>query len=129
MAVPGGYLWYQATRDGDNRLSGMVSEATENIGSNKSIAEAEPDNLHNNPERLRRLIESGANVNAEDVNGRTFLCKASSASNIECVKLLLETPGIDINKKSKSFGTALNAAQRFKHTECVKLLQEAGAVK
>ena len=128
MSIPGGYLWYQATRDGGNGLSGIESEAAENIGSNKNIAETEPYNLHNNPERLKGLIESGANVNDVDENGRTVLSKAAGAGNIECVQLLLAAEGIDVNKSDNEGDIPLHHAARKGHSSCVKLLLETPGI-
>jgi ankyrin repeat protein len=93
---------------------------------------------------VKRLIEAGADVNAQSKAGWTALMLASEKGHIDIVKLLVEE-GADVNSvtkfevRSTSYGgiykdyeptggyTALMAASEYGHTEIVKLLLEAGA--
>lgn len=45
---------------------------------------------HENLEKIRLLIQAGANVNAKDNNGNTALSLAQKAGNTEIIKLLIE---------------------------------------
>ncbi len=57
--------------------------------------------------------------------GRTYfdpLSLAAKNGHVECVKLLLAVPGIDVN-----LGSPLKLAAKNGHEECVKLLKAAGA--
>ena len=93
---------------------------------------------------VKRLIEAGADVNAQSKAGWTALMLASEKGHIDIVKLLVEE-GADVNSvtkfevRSTSYGgiykdyeptggyTALMAASEYGHTEIVKLLIEGGA--
>ena len=90
------------------------------------------------PKVAKLLIESGADVNAKDFEGRTALMKTSYNINAEITKALLEA-GADVNARDKSGMTALsyifndlfyggNSFEFSKKTESVaKLLVSYGA--
>ncbi len=76
--------------------------------------------------RLRLLIAAGADVNSTGGSGHwPALTMAVVGGHVECVRLLLRAPGIDVNKKevSKSKGTALYWAVCESKYECQLLLQ------
>ena len=87
---------------------------------------------------VKRLVEAGANVNAQDRDGYTALMQASGRGHTEIAKLLIEA-GADVNAHDiyvPSRGgvdyelppsTPLMWASLGGHTEIVKLLIEAGA--
>lgn len=75
-----------------NQLNGLLLNATRD----------------NNILTVRRLLQSGAYVNALDYNGNTALMIAASQSNIDnkCMELLLKK-GADINMQNAQNETAL----------------------
>jgi len=81
---------------------------------------------------VRRLIDTGAYVNARDgsirnsIRNYTALILASRYGHIEIVKLLI-VAGADVNAKGGIGNTALQGASRYGHTEMVKLLRAVGA--
>jgi ankyrin repeat protein len=79
-------------------------------------------------DKVSKLISSGRlDVNAGyDDSGNTFLILACNVGkSIEIVKLLLDTPEIDVNVQNKNGKTALMLAANNKETEVVKLLLKA----
>ena len=74
---------------------------------------------------VKRLIEEGADVNAQDKDlGWNALGEASREGHIEIVELLIEE-GADVNVNA--YGTALMFASQYGHIDIVRLLIEAGA--
>jgi ankyrin repeat protein len=68
-------------------------------------------------------------VNQTDSGGRTPLSWASIEGHSDCVKLLIEADGVDVNKASNSGETPLSVASgRIGRSDCVRLLREAGGV-
>ena len=71
----------------------------------------------------RLLVERGANVNARDLNGWSYLHYASQRDSISDVRLALEK-GADINLGTAFEGqTALDIAMSKGHHTIVELLQ------
>ena len=77
-------------------------------------------------QRVRELLEAGANPNARDKDGLTPLHWAASEGHADIVKILLEH-GADPNTKIKYGWTPLHYASREGHADVVKLLLEHGA--
>ena len=77
-------------------------------------------------EKVRSLIDAGADVNAEAKYRETALMKAAERGHVEIAKHLLEA-GADVNAKNKEGRTALKFAVEYEHVEIVELLLEAGA--
>ncbi|MDP0561643.1 MAG: ankyrin repeat domain-containing protein [Candidatus Endonucleobacter sp. (ex Gigantidas childressi)] len=73
---------------------------------------------------LKALLANDAtNVNCADHLGNTLLNCATKASHLECVKLLLSVPGIQVNASSyECRETALHIASETGQLGCVKLL-------
>jgi uncharacterized protein len=73
------------------------------------------------------LIKAGANINAQDNDGKTALIMAAENNEIEKLKVLLSAHGIDLAHRDKKNETALMKA-RAKHLEdSVRILLAAGA--
>ncbi|NBU62756.1 MAG: ankyrin repeat domain-containing protein [Chlamydiae bacterium] len=77
-------------------------------------------------EKLRLLINNGAQVNSKDPGGRTALWSAVAYGKKESVSLLLEN-GAQVNAKDNSGRTALWQAISNGNKEMVRLLLENGA--
>ena len=77
-------------------------------------------------EEVRRLLESGAYIDAKDRYGQTALMNAAHAGNVELVRLLVER-GADLDVTAKYNLSALMLALIGRHTEVARLLIEAGA--
>jgi len=79
-----------------------------------------------NYDEVKRLIETGCDVNAQGKHRSTALMRAMWKGQIDIVKLLIDK-GADVNAQTKSGHTALMTASHYGHTEVVKLLIKAGA--
>ena len=77
-------------------------------------------------DRIKRLIEKGADVNAQNNNGWTALMLASAWGYIDIVTLLIEE-GAYVNARTKHGNTALMYASQEGHPEVAELLIEKGA--
>lgn len=75
-----------------------------------------------NLERVRELIDIGANVNVRSRAGHTSLMYASRNNQIEVVKYLLDQ-GADHKLMSKGSVTALDLARKHGYQDIVTLLQ------
>ncbi len=81
----------------------------------------------NCPKIVELLIRGGADVNLSLRDGTTPLCLAAFKGYIEVVKLLLQVPGVQINKPGTDKATPLYAACYQEHKEIVRLLLNNGA--
>jgi len=77
-------------------------------------------------ERLRELLEAGANVDAKDRYGQTALMLAARNGHLEAVRLLLEYAP-DLDHTAKYHLSAVMLAAINDRLEIVELLVEAGA--
>jgi ankyrin repeat protein len=73
-----------------------------------------------------RLMQAGANVNAEDGSYDSALQAASSYGHVKIVQLLLQA-GANVNAEGGGFGSALQAASMIGHEKVVEQLLQAGA--
>jgi len=77
-------------------------------------------------EKVKKLLEEGADVNAKDFLGFTSLHLAASNGHFNVVKLLIEK-GADVNAKVRGGSTPLHLAASNGHFNVVKLLLEHGS--
>jgi len=86
-------------------------------------------NAHNkHAEVVALLLKLGADVNAKDDSGRTPLIhSAGLPGKLPAMRVLLDTPGIQIDQADDNGSTALHNAAGLLNVEKVKLLLEKGA--
>lgn len=82
--------------------------------------------LDGNTERVRELINQGADINQRDDNARTALMFAVINGHYETMKVLLDH-GADVNAKSNTGGTALMGAALNGDLRMVQALLDKGA--
>ncbi|MCX7013872.1 MAG: ankyrin repeat domain-containing protein [Candidatus Sumerlaeota bacterium] len=73
-----------------------------------------------------RLIEAGADVNAEGAEGLTALMVAASQGELSSVRLLMQE-GAKLDAAGQNGATALDLAEESGHGEVAALLRDAGA--
>ena len=73
-------------------------------------------------EKVRLLLDAGADVNKVNNNGNSPLSAAADSGQHECLDLLLAAPGIDINQANQNGDTPLCIAAAKGAVECVRLL-------
>lgn len=77
-------------------------------------------------EGLKKALESGANKDEEDTEGRTALHFACGYGEVECAQVLLEA-GAAVDALDKNKNTALHYAAGYGRKDCVVLLLKHGA--
>ena len=82
--------------------------------------------LDGNTEKVKELIQQGANINQRDDIGRTALMFAVINSHYETMRVLLEY-GADVNAESNKGGTALMGAASDGDLRMVQALLDGGA--
>ena len=75
---------------------------------------------------MQKLVDEGADVNAENKNSRTALLGSATNGRAEIVRFLLEK-GAEVDARNKYGWTALMVASMGGHIEIVKLLLDKGA--
>lgn len=83
--------------------------------------------MNNDLPVARFLLEKGADPNMADLSGRSPLSRAAGQGFNALLKLLLATPGIDVDAQKKDGDTALRLAVSNNQLESTRLLLEAGA--
>ena len=77
-------------------------------------------------EKIKKLVQIGADVNARNMKKSTALILASKYGHFEIVKYLVEY-GADVNAINRDYETALMFASENGHLEMVQYLVEHGA--
>ena len=92
------------------------------IGSTALIRAAEEDD-----KCVKLLIQAGADVNHQNVDGHTTLIRAAAEGQEKCVELLIQA-GANVNHQDKCGQTAaMLVASSEDNEKCLKLLIQAGA--
>lgn len=73
------------------------------------------------------LVNAGANVNAQNKEGKTALILAAERNYADKIAALIKAPGIRLEQRDRAGATALMAARNSGHQDCVRLLVAAGA--
>jgi len=74
------------------------------------------------------LVKAGANVNAQDKNGRTALMVAAENNYVDKLEVLVKAKGIRLDQRDKKGETALMKARAKKLENSIRVLVSAGAV-
>ncbi|KAG4068203.1 hypothetical protein HA402_008844 [Bradysia odoriphaga] len=82
--------------------------------------------LDETPDRVKVLLEKGANINGKDEDGETAIMNASNNGRYETVKFLIEN-GADVNGKDGYGKTPIMFAAAFDNSGIIKLLVDNGA--
>jgi ankyrin repeat protein len=77
-------------------------------------------------ETVKALLKSRADVNAQDLFGRTALIMATFEVHPAVVQVLLQA-GAKVNVKNNNGDTALAVATAWGHNEVIEILKKAGA--
>lgn len=80
----------------------------------------------NRGDMVRLLIQSGANLNQQDSEGRTALMHALGYSDMDVIETLIKA-GVDLDIQDNEGNTALMQVELSKSTKLVDLLKQAGA--
>ena len=80
---------------------------------------------HGQSQNLQFLLNAGADANKSDNGGISPLYAAAWFGHTDCVRLLLNTPGINPRTETSSGESAYTAAQLNGHKECMKLLRQS----
>ena len=83
-------------------------------------------NAPDDPERVRRLLKRGANINITDHKGKTPLHRASQAGHVKITRLLLEN-GAELEPTDPTGSTPLFDAAHHGRTAVVEILLAEGA--
>jgi ankyrin repeat protein len=74
------------------------------------------------------LVKAGANVNAQDKNGRSALMVAAENNHIDRLEVLVKAKGIRLDLRDKKGETALMKARANHLEKSIRVLESAGAI-
>lgn len=112
--------------------SGYCQGLESGISSQSILADMNKELLHaayeGNADRVRYLLEAGADVNYTNLDGKDFdmtaLLYAAGRGHTEVVKLLIDS-GADLNVKDAGGATAMELAEASGFTDIVRLIKAA----
>ncbi|KAI7900482.1 ankyrin repeat-containing domain protein [Cokeromyces recurvatus] len=117
------------THDNDNKVNKSKGRSsyqdpnkTDKAGRTKIFPAASSGNL----DKVKELIERGADVNHRDNAGWTPIHVAALKGQYEITKYLIQS-GAKVNVRGFEDDTPLHDACSYEHTDCVQLLVDAGA--
>jgi len=116
--------FYKAIKKGDVKaLAKLLNEGKDpNIRSSEGATPLMAATVNRQPAIARLLLESGAQIDAQDGGGYSALMIAASKGRVEVLKVLLAN-GANVNLIDKDGMTALMWAKKNGHTGIVRLLQ------
>ncbi|KAF2354391.1 SH3 domain [Trinorchestia longiramus] len=76
---------------------------------------------------VKECLAAGISSNALDKSGSSALHAAAQGGHLDCLMLILQTPGIEINLQNKLGDTPLHCAVSKGHDRVVQALLQAGA--
>ena len=120
IAAPSVKTGKTATTTRENQVNVKTSEVALKV-SNPPLVEAA---IQGRFEEVKRLLDEGADVNAEDDFGVTSLMQASQKGSVTLVQILLDR-GADVTAKDRKGNTAMILASKRGHYKVVNLLEEA----
>lgn len=78
---------------------------------------------------LCQVVVPGANIGQLDSSGRTPLHLAAELGHTECLRVLVNSKGANIDQQTKEKQqTPLHLAAQKRHLECVEVLLDHGAL-
>ena len=80
---------------------------------------------YGHPKQVSLLLANGANINASKSSGMTAFHLAIIHNNSAVLKILLDDPRLEYERKLKSGSTAINLAAGYSDLETLKILQAA----
>ena len=80
---------------------------------------------YNSPKQVSLLLGKGANINASDSDGKTAFHLAIMFKSSAVVKILLNNPGLDYERKSNNGSTAIHLAALYADIETLGILVAA----
>ena len=80
--------------------------------------------IKNDPSRVQQLLQAGANVDSQDLRGRTALLVAVAENNMEVARLLIDA-GADVNKQDRILDSPLLLAGANGTLEILKRILKA----
>ncbi|KAA0184960.1 hypothetical protein HAZT_HAZT005156 [Hyalella azteca] len=76
---------------------------------------------------VRECLDAGVSTNALDKSGSSALHAAAQGGHLDCLMLILKSPGVEINLQNKLGDTPLHCAVSKGHDDVVQALLQAGA--
>jgi len=120
------FLYSCKDKDTSAKMIELLVSAKADINPKPYISHMPLTKAVNNPDKVKVLLQAGANVDAHDKDGETALMAAIRAQNLESVKLLLQAKA-DVHVMSLQRMTALSFAVNMNMVDAVSLLLAAGA--